>query len=70
MDYKDLKNSRDHAEGDRLKKRLDDFNEIKNAVSDLLTGTLNCNEQLEDLKKDIGDCDLAIVLTKRKNQIS
>ncbi len=32
----------------------------------LLTDTLDTQEQINDLKKDIGDCNIPILINKRK----
>lgn len=35
-----------------------------------MTDALDTQEQLEDLKKDIGDCDIPMLVTKRKTELA
>lgn len=44
--------------------------ENKNQISALVTDALDTQEQLEDLKKDVGDCDIPMLLAKRKSELS
>lgn len=43
--------------------------ENKEQLSGLLTDALDTQEQLQDLKKDVGDCDIPMLLSKRKSEL-
>lgn len=44
--------------------------EARDQLSGLFTDALDTQEQLEDLKKDVGDCDIPMLLSKRKGELS
>lgn len=39
-------------------------------MSGLFTDALDTQEQLQDLKKDVGDCDIPMLLSKRKSELT
>jgi len=44
--------------------------ETRDQLSGLFTDALDTQEQLQDLKKDVGDCDMPMLLSKRKTELS
>ena len=53
----------------QLQKILEALQDNKDQLSGLFTDALDTQEQLQDLKKDVGDCDIPMLLTKRKSEL-
>jgi len=54
----------------QLQKMREQMLDNKNQLASLFTDALDTQEQLQDLKKDIGDCDIPMLVTKRKNELA
>lgn len=54
----------------QLQKLLEQMQDNKNQLSSLLTDALDTQEQIEDVKKEIGDCEIPMLLTKRKSELT
>lgn len=51
---------------DQKQKVYEQLNEQKDEINNLLSDVIDCQEQLEDLKNDIGDCEIPTNIAKRK----
>jgi uncharacterized protein (DUF3084 family) len=55
---------------DDMAKISKELMEQKDNVMNILNDALDAKEQLEILRKDIGDCDIPMTLTKRKTEFN